>query len=393
MRPNSRLMRSSCVSHVASCVDLPIALARLCRTAIVAICLAACAWTPLVAQTVESVTVVARRPERKLHLPGEILPFLQVGVHSRVNGFVEEVRVDRGSQVRKGDVLATLTAPELAAQAAEALARARALDAQAAEARAKHEAAESTLSRLQAAAATQGAVAGNEVVQAQKAAEAARSLEGALEESARASHSAAAAARDLQSYLTITAPFDGTITERLAHPGTLVGPATGPLLELEQQKRLRLVVAVPESELPLVKRGDAVTFTVPAYPGRSFTAEVSRLSGSVDPKTRTTAVELDVSNADGQLAPGMYPDVVWTLHRAQASLLVPPSSIVTTTERTFVIRVRGGRAEWVTVTKGQAAGDLVEVSGALQAGDEIVRRGSDEIRQNSALSTRHVELK
>jgi membrane fusion protein, multidrug efflux system len=363
------------------------------RTATVGLCLVALAWIPLGAQTVETVTVVARRPERKVHLPGELLPFLQVGVHSRVTGFVDEVRVDRGSQVRKGDVLVTLVAPELAAQAAEALARARALDAQAAEARAKLEAAESTLSRLRAAAATEGAVAGNEVLQAQKAAEAAQSSQRALEESARAAHAAAEAARDLQSYLTISAPFDGTITERTAHPGTLVGPAAGPLLGLEQQNRLRLVVGMPETEVTWVTRGDRVTFTVPACPGQSFQAEVSRLSGSIDPKTRTMAVELDVPNSGRVLAPGMYPDVVWTLHRAQSSLLVPPSSIVTTTERTFVIRVRGGRAEWVTVTKGQTSGDLVEVTGVLQAGDEIVRRGSDEIRQDSKVTTRRVDQK
>jgi membrane fusion protein, multidrug efflux system len=363
------------------------------RTAIVGLCLSVLAWVPLSAQTVETVTVVARRPERKVHLPGELLPFLQVEVHSRVTGFVDEVRVDRGSQVRKGDVLATVVAPELTAQAAEALARARALEAQAAEATARLEAAESTLSRLQAAAATQGAVAGNEVVQAQKAAEAARSLQGALQESAKAAHAAADAARDLQSYLTITAPFDGTITERSAHPGTLVGPATGPIVGLEQQNRLRLVVAMPEPDVASVARGDGVTFTVPAYPGRSFQAEVSRLSGSIDPKTRTMAVELDVPNPQRVLAPGMYPDVVWTLHRAQPSLLVPPSSLVTTTERSFVIRVRGGLAEWVNVAKGQATGDLVEVIGALQAGDEIVRRGSDEIRQGSAVTTRRVDQK
>jgi len=361
--------------------------------ALVGLFVVALASVPLRAQTVETVTVTSRRPERKVHLPGELLPFLQVDVHARVTGFVEEVRVDRGSQVHKGEVLARLSAPELTAQAAEALSRAHALDAQAAEARAKLEASESTLSRLRAAAATQGAVAGNEVVQAEKAADAARSSQGALEESAKAAHAAADAARDLQSYLTIAAPFDGTVTERMAHPGTLVGPSTGPLLSLEQQNRLRLVVAMPEAELAWVRVGDAVTFSVPAYPGQSFQAAVSRLAGSIEAKTRAMSVELDVANAQRVLAPGMYPDVLWTLRRAQPSLLVPPSSIVTTTERTFVIRVRDGRAEWVNVSKGQASGELVEVTGPLQAGDEVVRRGTDEIRQNAKLTTRRVDQK
>jgi membrane fusion protein, multidrug efflux system len=346
---------------------------------------------PLAGQQLDTVAVVARQPERRVHLPGELRPYLEVAVHARVTGFVEAVRVDRGSQVRKGELLVTLAAPEVAAQLAEAQARARALDAQAAEAKARAEAAGSTLSRLQAAATTEGAVAGNEVVQAQKAADAARASQGALEESARAAHAAATAAADLQAYLKITAPFDGTVTERSVHPGALVGPATGPLLVLEQQDRLRLVVAVPEGDVSWIGRGDRVSFTVPAHPGRHFDASASRLAGSVDPKTRTMAVELDVPNPERALASGMYPDVAWTLRRATPSLLVPPSSIVTTTERSFVIRITGGRAEWVTVAKGAAVSDLVEVTGALRAGDEIVRRGSDEIRDGSAVKTRRVQ--
>jgi membrane fusion protein, multidrug efflux system len=359
------------------------------RAAVVGAFLLAVGVTPsLDAQSVETVQVVSKLAERKARIPGELQPYQVVALRARVTGFVDELLVDRGSRVRKGDVLATLSAPEMTAQVREAESRARALDAQAAEAAAKLEAAESTSSRLTQAAATQGAVAGNEIVQAQKAVEAARSLESATKESARAAHEAASAVRELQSYLRITAPFDGVVTERAVHPGALVGPSTGPVVTIEQQQRLRLVVAVPEADLGWVARGDRITFTVPAHPAESFTAEVARLSGSVDPKTRTMAVELDVANPTGVLASGMFADTFWTLHRAAASLLVPPSAVVTTTERTFVIRVRGGRAEWVTVRKGAASADLVEVTGALQDGDEVVRRGTDEIRAGATVTAR-----
>ena len=97
-------------------------------------------------------------------------------------------------------------------------------------------------------------------------------------------------------------------------------------------------------------------------------------------------VELDVLNRDGSLAPGMYPSVKWPVRRAQPALFVPKTSVVTTTERTFVIRDRNGHAEWVDVKKGAAEGDLVEVSGALATGDRVVRRATDELREGTALA-------
>jgi membrane fusion protein, multidrug efflux system len=359
------------------------------RTRIAVVFLVACVSSQVGAQTVDVAPVVARQLERKSHLPGELLPYLQVAIRARVSGLVEEVRVDRGSQIHKGDVLLVLSAPELTAQLAEAQARARALASQKAEAGAKLEAAESTLSRITEASTTPGAVAGNDVVQARKVVDAARALRAALDESAQAARAAADAVKDLQGYLTITAPFDGTITERNVHPGALVGPSSGPagatLLTLEQHARLRLVVAVPETDVAAISKGDRISFTVPAHPGQTFQGDVARLSGAIDTKTRTMAVELDVANPQHVLAPGMYPDVAWIVRRPTPSLLVPPSSIVTTTERSFVVRVRDGRAEWVNVTRGYPAGDAVEVFGALEPGDEVVRRGSDEIRDNSVV--------
>ena len=94
---------------------------------------------------------------------------------------------------------------------------------------------------------------------------------------------------------------------------------------------------------------------------------------------------MDVANRDGALAPGMYPTVKWPVRRAKPALFVPKTSIVTTTERTFVIRNQEGKAEWVDVKKGVPDGDLVEVMGNLKPGDKIVRRGSDEIRDGAPI--------
>jgi membrane fusion protein (multidrug efflux system) len=96
-------------------------------------------------------------------------------------------------------------------------------------------------------------------------------------------------------------------------------------------------------------------------------------------------VELDVRNTDGLLAPGMYSSVLWPM-RSKSALVVPQSSVVTTTERVFVIRNRNGRAEWVNVRKGPNAGTLIEVEGdGLKPGDEVVEHATDEIRESSEL--------
>jgi membrane fusion protein (multidrug efflux system) len=98
--------------------------------------------------------------------------------------------------------------------------------------------------------------------------------------------------------------------------------------------------------------------------------------------------ELDVQNARGLLSPGKYPEVSWPVRSQGEALLVPRTSVVTTTEWTFVLRVKDGRAEWVNVKRGAADGDQVHVQGPLQVGDVVVRRGTDEIRQGSAVQVK-----
>ncbi|MBL8228982.1 MAG: efflux RND transporter periplasmic adaptor subunit [Bryobacterales bacterium] len=343
-------------------------------------------------QAVEVAAVTTKVLERKAKLPGEFLPYQTVDLHARVTGYVEKVEVDRGSMVKMGQLLVTVVAPEMSAHVAEAEARVGAIESQKAEAQARLIAAQSTHERIKAASATPGAIAPNELTLAEKAVDSVQAVIQSLESSAKAARAAVDAQKDLMRYLTVSAPFDGVITERWAHPGALVGPAAGaglkPMLRLEQQSRLRLVVAVPEMETGAIVRGAKVAFTVPAYPGETFTGVVARITRTMDTKTRTMPVELDVMNPASKLAPGMYPEVSWPSRRAKPSILVPPTSIVTTTERTFVIRTNSGKAEWVNVARGLPAGDLVEVFGMLSEGDEIVKRGSDEIREGSAITAK-----
>ena len=110
----------------------------------------------------ETIEVVSKTVERKLRLPGELLPYEQVDLHARVNGFVEKVEVDRGSAVKTGQLLVQLSAPEMQAQLLEIEAKALAIEAQKAESEAKLMAVQAFYERLKEAAKTPGVIAGNE---------------------------------------------------------------------------------------------------------------------------------------------------------------------------------------------------------------------------------------
>jgi membrane fusion protein, multidrug efflux system len=113
---------------------------------------------------------------------------------------------------------------------------------------------------------------------------------------------------------------------------------------------------------------------------------VSRVSRVVDPKTRTMPVELDFVNAGGKVAPGMYTEVKWPVARGAAKLLVPATAVTSNTERSFVIKVEGGVTRYVNVRRGPAHGDNVEVSGPLAAGDVVIKRATDEIREGTRVA-------
>jgi hypothetical protein len=98
------------------------------------------------------------------------------------------------------------------------------------------------------------------------------------------------------------------------------------------------------------------------------------------------SVELEVPNTSGALAPGMYPQVNWPVRSTERALVVPPTSVVRTTERVFVIRVKNGRAEWVDVRVGAREAGQFQVFGDLAEGDAVVRNGSDEIRDGSQVT-------
>ena len=317
---------------------------------------------PSGAPTTPNVAVVRLRAEkitRVLRLTAELQAYRNVALFPKVSGFLEWIGVDRGSRAKTGEVIVRLIAPEIAAQKQEAEARLAGDEA--------------TYKRLKEASATPGVVAGNDLEVAAKGVDASRARVRVLSEQL--------------SYLELHAPFDGVITERNAHEGSFVGPPSGasalPVLRLQEVSKLRLTVAVPELAAGEIPSGRKVEFAVAAFPGEVFSGTVARSANALDVKTRTLPVEMDVDNSGGRLAPGMFAEVFWPMERAKPSYLVPPSCVATTTERSFVIRIRDGVAEWVDVKAGFTTADRVEIFGTLQDGDVVALRGTDELKSGT----------
>ncbi len=372
---------------------------------------------------VEAVRVQKENLLAHLDLPGELESFRDVPLHAKVQGFISWIGVDRGSHVKKDQPLIVVTAPELDAKVKEAEAKVSASDSalkesqasyqsmrnKQAQVKAKLDSDELTYNRLMKAAQTPGAIAQNEVDVAQKTVEGDKANLDSLQAEVAASENLVTSQRNnwlaakklcdsvraMRSYLTIRAPFDGVITERNVHEGSIVAVDASrtsiPMLRIQQNNILRLVVAVPEESVAGIHKGASLPFTVPAFPGRVFHGTVVRPGYALDRKTRTMPVELDVQNQDGDLEPGMFATVKWSITRPYATLFLPSPAVATDLKGTFAVRVNNGVAERVSVSRGYQMNNQVEVVGDLKEGDLVALQATDEIKPGSKVAVKEAD--
>ncbi|CAN5238238.1 efflux RND transporter periplasmic adaptor subunit [soil metagenome] len=333
-------------------------------------------------QQVDVSTVQALQPSKQVTLPGELKPWNRVNMYAKVKGFVRDISVDRGTQVRKGQVLARLDAPEVISELSQAQAQLQAQEATLVEQTTRARASRLTYQRLLQTAKMEGAVSLNEIDQAQAKMQADSAMVAVAKGTVQAARSNYQAKTELRQYLTIAAPFDGMVIERNISPGALVGAGDSgkPLFVLEDSRTLRLTVAIPETFANQLKTKSAVSFTVNAMPNRRFNAKLARSAQSLVEANRAMMAEFDVANPSHELKAGMYADVLMPIERTGKTMFVPTTSVVSSSEKMFVIKVNDNRAQWVSVQKGNVVDSLVEVFGDLQAGTTIVKKASEEIR-------------
>ncbi len=329
-----------------------------------------------VSPALETVTVEKGRLSSALNVPGELISFQQVDLFAREASFVKDIRVDVGSEVEKGQVLATLEAPEIASRLAGAESRLKSSEA-------IYLASKAAYDRLLATSQTPGTISPNDLDQAQ----AKLNSDFAQLEAAKAS---VKEVKSTLAYLTIRAPFRGVISARNVNPGAYVG-APGkaePLFVLQEQRHLRLVVSVPEAYSEYLRPGGEVQFNIKALPQKLFKAKVKRMAGALDARLRSQRVEMDVMNEDGKLLPGMIASVVIPMMRSDSTFIVPNSAIVSSQENVFVIKVERDTARWVNVSTGRTSEQRTEVFGPLQVGDRLVKKATDEVRDGQFVMVR-----
>ncbi|WP_315821171.1 efflux RND transporter periplasmic adaptor subunit [Paraflavitalea speifideaquila] len=273
--------------------------------------------------------------------PAELIAWQQVDLYAKENSFVRKLYVDVGSEVKAGQLLVSLEAPELNSRLAAAESRLKSQEA-------IYTASKSQYDRLYETSKTPGTISQNDLDQAT----ARKNSDYAQLEAARAAHKEVIIT---QGYLEIRAPFNGVISARNANPGAYVGPSGKgsefPMFTLQEQRKLRLIVSVPEAYTGYLDSKHPVQFTVKAIPNDTFTGNINRQSGALDARLRSERIEIDVENNNKKLLPGMIAEVNIAFPAKDSTLIVPKTALVNSPERVFVIRVVNNKAEWVDVKK------------------------------------------
>jgi RND family efflux transporter MFP subunit len=401
------------------------------------------------AQTVTRVEVV--RPERRtvqrmVSEPGQLEAFETTPIHAKIAGYVQNVSVDIGYEIKKGQVLAELWVPEVAADLQEkraaveqAIARRAQAESAVKVAQAAVTSAETRVGEAQAgvkradADVTRWQLEDRRVQQlfserAQtgtlldethnklRSAEAAsdeirakvRSAEAALSEAqseldkARSdvvaatanidvAQSAARQAEAMLGYARIESPFDGVITRRNVHTGHLTRPGSNsaPLFVAARSDILRIAVDIPETYSTDVNPGDSALIKLQALKGRTVEGKVSRTAWALDPKTRTIRTEIDIPNPGGKLRPGLYAYATVIVEEHKDALTVPTTAIFQDQDKTFCVVASENKAIRRPIVLGLSDGTRTEVSSGLEGGDLVVKANAASLSDGQVVDVHH----
>lgn len=359
------------------------------------------------------VAAASRSPLRNtLNVAGEFLPMQEVELHAKVAGYIRRINVDIGDRVKTGQVLATLDIPELTAQVEGADAGVRQSQEEITRAKSEVQRAEASYSAFHSAAtrlqqasdARPGLIAGQELDDAlAKDREAAAQVDSAKSALSATEQRLGVSRADRQHYSAmadysrIVAPFNGVVTWRYADTGSLIQAGTSnagsaPVVKVAQVNTLRLRLPVPEALSSFVKVGDPATIHVQAL-GKTLSRPVTRSTGSLDSATRTMQVEIDVSNADGKLSPGMYADVSLEIYSSADALSVPVNAVDRSTSQPFVLVVNSaGRVERHPVHIGISTADRVQILDGIREGDGVIIANLSSFSDGQIVTPKHSAL-
>jgi len=342
------------------------------------------------------IAVVRGSLASSLTVAGQFQPYQQVDLHAKVSGYIRWIKVDIGDRVRQGEVLAVLEVPELQDQVEGAQAEVRHSQSDITRAQSEVVSAESTYSavhaeytRLEEASKERpGLIAEQELDDARAKDQQAAAQVGvakasldAMQQQLGVSRASRSRLETLSRYEQIIAPFTGVVTKRYADAGSLIqagqdnNTQTLPVVQVAESDVLRLRMPVPESDVPYIQVGGDVQVKVNAT-GHTFAGKIIRFSRALDTNTRTMLTEVDVPNHDLSLNPGMYAETTIQLQQKEGTLILPAQAVVQNGDQSYVLVVDAtNHVEKRSVTLGIQTSNRVEITGGLQAGDNVIAAG------------------
>ena len=311
-----------------------------------------------------AMSVQTIRPKRgeivhKVTLPGNVMAYQEATLYAKVAGYLKTINVDKGDSVKEGELLAEIEAPEMLADLIKAKAEA--------------EAAQLDYKRVTDAQKKASDLVVPQTVDAAKA---------------KSGVAVAGLQRieTLLSYAKITAPFSGVITKRWVDRCALIPAPTssstsksGAVVTLMDFSTVRIDVAIPDTEAPFIKKDLPVKVTVNELPGRTFQGTITRFSYALDESTKTMATEIEISNPDLALRPGMWAAVEIELQKKENALLIPAEALVIEKNKNSVFVVRDKKALKVALTTGFDDGVNVEILKGCGPNDAVIVAGKQSV--------------
>ena len=330
--------------------------------------------------TVNVITPTSNTDASALSLPGRIEAYTRAPLYSRISGYLKSWKADIGMSVKAGQVLAEIDTPDLDQQILQAKAELASTQANAAMS-------ENTAKRWQSLQATN-------FVSSQAVEEKLADLNAKLAV-VNASQANVNRLQALKNFSRIVAPFDGVVTVRNTDIGQLINVGGAPGSELfvvSDVKRLRLYVNLPQNQVSNIQKGTTAKFTVPEQPGQVFTATVQSMSQAISSSSGSMLVQLSAENKRGELLPGGYASVSFSIP-AQANLLsVPPSALVYTKNGLLVATVNTeNRVVMKPVVIARDHGNRLELLSGLEANDKVIENPPDGVTQGDLVQVRAVQ--
>lgn len=296
---------------------------------------------------------------------GTLKPYEEVIVSSEVDGILQSIRVDEGSAVSRGQLIAEIKETDYR------------LDAERAEAALKQ--AEASLANANQEYRRKEALHREELVTKQQFDDIAARLALAQGDVERAK-SGLALAREKLTRTRVSAPMAGVVKEKKVTAGDYIRNGTN-LISIIRVDQLKLAFSVPEKDVGSLQEGQDILFTVDSFPGREFRGKVKTLYPNLDEKTRSLPVEAQVVNQDGKLKPGLFARVTLYTGPAKATVVVPVTAILYDSSITKLFAVEGDRVKEKLVKIGRKYGEFMEITEGLKANETVVTVGQNNLME------------